>query len=111
MSYIVHRVVGYVLEEMVYIEKEIVSRERSREGMGGTPRVESLDGRTYVRLARGHRFGQGRSLRAFNALFARSLSPVCTRCPEPIGVARESRYRRCYRRVVETRVRPSSEAI
>lgn len=69
----------------VCIEKEIVSRERSREGMVGTPRRLSLDGRTYVRLARGHRFGQGRSLRAFNVLFARSLSPVCTRCPEPIA--------------------------
>lgn len=76
----------------LYREKEIISRARSLRGNGRNP-SRRLARRTRVcsPRARGHRFGQGRSLRAFNVLFARSLSPVCTRCPEPIGVVRASR--------------------
>lgn len=75
--------------------------------------LETLDVRTlcacalvcvfcvYVCSRRGHCFGQGRRLQV-NALFARSLSPDCTRCLEEQAIIM-SACAKCFRIIATNR--------
>lgn len=64
LGYSVNRVLRYAIEKVVRIEKEIGSRPAEREWNPSRRDARMCPPRLASSRARGHRSGQGRSLRA-----------------------------------------------